>query len=442
MNGNIEQNLQALGAAMKSAQCEKCYYYPGMKGDILAESIAEGIKPSLNERNAVEFGWGASLAGARTAVILKTVGLASCVDSVQHAVIQGVHGGMVIVILEDTVAASSPEIVDSRLLLDYVATITIEPSSMASALEHVQRVFTLSEELDVPVILRLTHNLLASEPAAAAPADKPAARKPRTLPAYREKMLGSWADRSKEYEAKLDRIAAYIDALYPPDTLEDCQSLSFGYAKPAEDEHQSLSVEHYPVAGSLMRFYAERAVTVHELGSNYAEQKLRSGAQVRVDNSPAVAFDIVPLTDWEDALKTIDKRAYSCVIGDEGRFTLDSTGLIDVCLCMGSSIAICAGISEVTGSKNLAVIGDFSYQFNGYPSILEAYHRGVSMDIVLLDDGRASSTGGQASIAAIRPEDVAHYLHTYKELQYQELPDGGFVAHDAPGISMYRVIKG
>ncbi len=438
MNDNLEKNLELLGRAAKAAQCNTCFYYPGMKGDVLAETIDASIKPSLNERNAFEFGYGACLAGAPTAVVVKAVGLASCLDSAQHAVVQGVGAGLVVVILEDTVAHSSPEVVDSRLFANYLSSIVIEPSSMENAAVHFYEAFELSRELDVPVFIRLTYDLLASDPGKVTlPKPKKAARS-FAKPDYREKTIGFWHERAKVYEQKLDKIQTYIEDHYQPKALEGCEVIQFGYSAHPQDANVAV-VEHYPIAASLKQLYSQKKVAVRELGSNYAQEALGGTSYVRVDNSRVPEISFPPFDNWEKALKLIDKGHYSFVVGDTGKFTLDSTGLVDVCLAMGSSIAIAAGMSIVTKGKNLAIIGDFSYLFNAYPSIVEAYHRGVDLDIVLLDDQKASSTGGQVSIASLNLDDVGAYTSVRKTYEYQALPASALVEPDSKGVAIYRI---
>lgn len=439
-NSNIEKNLQTLGQALQAAQCSTCFYYPGMKGDVLAEAIDSTIKPSLNERNAFEFGYGACLAGAPTAVIFKAVGLASCLDSVQHAVVQGVGAGLVVIVLEDTVAHSSPEIVDSRLFADYLSSVTIEPSSMSSAVNHLQNSFELSRELDVPVFIRLTYDLLASEPYSG-DIKMPELTKKLvfTSPNYRKKMIGFWYDRAKIYEKKLDKVRGYIASCYQSQTLKGCKVLQFGYSDSPQDASVCV-VEHYPIIPEFKQLYKEKNLTVRELGSNYAQETLGGVGYLRVDNSRAPEVSFPPFDNWEKALKLIDKQQYGFVVGDTGKFTLDSTNLVDVCLAMGSSIAIAAGMSVVTKSKNLAIIGDFSFLFNAYPSILEAYYRGVDLDIVLLDDNKASSTGDQVSIASINLDDLGAYVSECKTYEYDDLPGAdSFIKSDNKGIAIYRI---
>jgi len=437
----MENNLATLGQAARQAGCRRCYYYPGMKSHLLAEAVVGVTPASLNERNAFEFGYGASLAGLRTMVAFKGIGLATCLDSVLHAAINGVRGGSVVVITEDTVANSSPEIVDSRLLLDYTGVMMLEPSSMERAVDLLQTAFELSEELDTPILIRLTHELLQSAPYGAVIDETPSITDPQLRARnLRQEIIGPWRDRSKVFETKLNKIDNYISGLYEPEIVKGVTVFSFGCTD--TNDPQATVIEHYPIARPLRELYRSQAITVRELGSNYALRTLASTSMARIDNSRMLASDMLPLADWEKALKQVDKSYYPFVVGDEGRFTFDSTGKIDLCLCMGSSVAVAAGLSEALNKKCLAVIGDFSYLFNAYQGILEAFHRNIGLDILLLDDGQASSTGGQKSVASIEFQDVARYIHNYKVCDYDSLDHvESYLLQEPNKINLYHIKK-
>ena len=439
MNKTIPSSLAVIGAAIRAAQCRTCFYYPGMNGDVLANTIADQVAPSMNERTAFELGYGACLGGERTTVVFKGIGLSTCLDSVQHAVIGGVNGGLVLILLEDTVAASSPEIIDSRTLFDYAAPLVIEPASIESASAHAQEAFTLSETLDVPIIIRLTYDLLSSSYSAPSAArrttTKVAISKDTTQ--FRDKFIGSWAKRHHAYEQKQRAIQDYIAARYPA-VPSATDQLAFGYAPNAP---KGFPIEHYPIAPAVRNYYQTTHPTVYEQGSNYAERALQAAQPLQIDNRRVSQNTLLPSSAWEHALKTIRKEAYALIVGDEGRFTFDTTEKIDLCLCMGSAIAIAAGLSLATGKRTMAVVGDFAYQFSGYQSLVEATKRGADIDILLLDDGIAASTGGQIAIAQVTPDDVRPYLTSYTELEYGQLPTNSFIDTRLPGLNMYHIKK-
>ena len=436
----VAMNLRHIGTSLASAGAEVVYYYPGMRGDLLARTIVKNVKPSFNERNAFEFAYGASLVGGRSVTIFKGVGLAATLDSIHHAVINGVGGGMVIVVLEDTVAHSSPEIIDSRVLNDYIHTLVLEPATIQSAVDMTARVFELSEQLDVPIILRITYDLLqSSSPVDTDDLGTVYATPPAVMPRLelRQKSIGAWSDRVERFEKKQIVIRAYVAQQYAASSVQDVDGIVFGAAQPTQ---HALTIQHYPIPAAVCTLFSEKPhLTIRERGSNYAERTLRSNLEPAIDSS-FIHEGIAPVMhDWDDVLRAINKKDYAIVIGDEGKYTSDSFGLIDSCLCMGSSLSIAAGASLYAGSRAMAIIGDFAYQFNGYASIVEAAARHALLDIVLLDDGKASSTGGQDALTSIDTGDVASHINTLHEYAYTQPPKKISASGILAGITLYRI---
>ncbi|MEM3675471.1 MAG: indolepyruvate ferredoxin oxidoreductase subunit alpha [Thermoplasmataceae archaeon] len=67
----------------------------------------------------------------------------------------------------------------------------------------------------------------------------------------------------------------------------------------------------------------------------------------------------------------------------------------DVLLSMGSSIGTASGFSIATGQKVIAFIGDSTFYHAGIPPLINAYHNGSSMLLMILDNGITAMTGGQ-----------------------------------------------
>src|SRR5512136_3360955 len=67
----------------------------------------------VNEKTALEYALGDSLAGRRAAVIIKNVGLNACADPLLQATAQGLIGGVVIVAGDDPEALGSQTSQDS-----------------------------------------------------------------------------------------------------------------------------------------------------------------------------------------------------------------------------------------------------------------------------------------------------------------------------------------
>jgi indolepyruvate ferredoxin oxidoreductase alpha subunit len=92
-------------------------------------------------------------------------------------------------------------------------------------------------------------------------------------------------------------------------------------------------------------------------------------------------------------------------LGVEGVFPTDigcyTLGLLpplsmaDFLICMGSSISTAAGISQATGQKVVAFIGDSTFFHAGLPALVNAVHQKHDFLLVILDNGTTAMTGHQ-----------------------------------------------
>ncbi len=137
--------------------------YPGTPSSEIIEFISKYNKKtgayvewSVNEKAAVEVAAGASMAGSRTLVTMKQVGLNVAGDPVMCLAYVGVKGGMVIVSADDPGPISSQTEQDTRHYGRFSKIPVFDPSSPAEAFRMVQDAFELSEKYNTPVILRPT----------------------------------------------------------------------------------------------------------------------------------------------------------------------------------------------------------------------------------------------------------------------------------------------
>ena len=136
--------------------------YPGTPSTEILENLAtykdHGVYAewSPNEKVALEAAAGASLAGARTLVTMKLVGLNVAADPLMTLSYIGVVGGMVVVVADDPGQDSSQTEQDTRHYARLAKVPVLEPGSAAEARDFAVRAFELSEQYRCPVILRTT----------------------------------------------------------------------------------------------------------------------------------------------------------------------------------------------------------------------------------------------------------------------------------------------
>jgi indolepyruvate ferredoxin oxidoreductase, alpha subunit len=135
--------------------------YPGSPTVEILESMMEAAPEagmaaelSSNEKVALETAAAASMAGVRSLVSMKSVGLNVASDTFFSLAYTGVRGGMVLAVADDPHAHSSQSEQDGRLYAPAAEVPMLEPSDPAEAMEYVREAYAVSEEFGVPVILR------------------------------------------------------------------------------------------------------------------------------------------------------------------------------------------------------------------------------------------------------------------------------------------------
>ena len=127
------------------------------------------IEWSINEKSAFDTAFGASLAGARSMVCLKSVGLNVALDSLMVSNLAPGDGGFVILVGDDPGSWGSQNEEDSRLLVSAAEIPLLEPTSVAESLATMVGAFELSERFRVPVAVRITRALAIDQDHVAIP---------------------------------------------------------------------------------------------------------------------------------------------------------------------------------------------------------------------------------------------------------------------------------
>jgi len=137
--------------------------YPGTPSSEVTDSFARiadqaGItfEYSVNEKIAVEVAFGASLAGARSICAMKHLGLMYAGDPISTMPYVGAIGGIVIVSAGDPSCRTSPNEQDQRHLGAMLHMPLLDPCTPQMAHAMGKFAFELSEQSELPVILRPT----------------------------------------------------------------------------------------------------------------------------------------------------------------------------------------------------------------------------------------------------------------------------------------------
>ena len=158
LNGDEAVARGAVEAGVKVATA-----YPGTPSTEILEAIAEASKHfgiyaewSINEIVALEVAAGASMAGVRSIVSMKHVGLNVASDAAMTLAYTGVKGGLVIAVCDDPAMHSSQNEQDTRYFSVHSDIPLFDAGNPQEALDMTREAFGVSERLQLPVIVRLT----------------------------------------------------------------------------------------------------------------------------------------------------------------------------------------------------------------------------------------------------------------------------------------------
>jgi len=135
--------------------------YPGSPSSGTVKELVKLSSPeeltiewSANEKVALEKAIGAAIAGRRTMVCVKSVGMNVALDPIMVSNLIGTHAGMVWLIGDDPGAWGSQNEQDSRFLAAFAELPLLEPSSPQEGYDMMRYAFQLSERFHLPVIIR------------------------------------------------------------------------------------------------------------------------------------------------------------------------------------------------------------------------------------------------------------------------------------------------
>lgn len=152
-------NQAVARAAFEAGVCVATSY-PGSPMTQLMENLAgyEGVycEWSTSEKVAVEVAMGASFAGRRALVSMKHVGVNIASDPLLTFAYTPTNGGFVLVVGDDPGMHSSQNEQNSRMWAQYGYMPLLEPADAHQAYRMTLAAFDLSQQLQSPVILKLT----------------------------------------------------------------------------------------------------------------------------------------------------------------------------------------------------------------------------------------------------------------------------------------------
>jgi indolepyruvate ferredoxin oxidoreductase alpha subunit len=395
-------SIESIVIGLQDGGVKSVYNFPGFHSHEIAEGL--GMRQiSLNERAAYAEGYGASLAGSRTVVAFKNVGLNVASDAFLHSIIGGVNAGLVVVVTDDILVVGSQESQDSRHYFDFYGGFWYEPESPQDAYNFACEAFALSEQLDVPIVIRLTGSFFANTSAyTRGHLRKDSSRAYIKRPEKHIVHPYYFKRQEINLNKKRRQIEAYVEKLNDVPVNTSRGLIVFGSANTTNREDDILRVKTLPLPQSQILTFikAHDGVEIVEDGDEYVHKKIAAllgGALLTsaVQSERGVVSKFVKWNRDEIIFNEINAVLRSKpVTGDITQFTVETTNTIDVALSLGVAVSTAIGIADVKGEA-YAIVGDTSFLHEGIGVIDEAVTRNLNVGVIIIDNGVSWCTGGQ-----------------------------------------------
>jgi len=367
------RGTQALAEALR-AGTDKVYTVPGYPITELGELA--GAEIVINEKTALEYALGDSLAGRRVAVIVKNVGVNACADPLCEATVQGLIGGVALVAGDDPAAKGSQTAQDSRYYGELAEIPSIEPDEL-SCYTGVEAALAASEEFSRVAMIRLTPEVLDAE-ASGAPLPRGNGKGRLANP--------GWTMHGRVMAAASLSRSMQVWATTSP--LNRWQAGTLG-AGPAPGAGRIVTV--YPPPAQIAG-----AGEIKEVGRPFVRDHRTAslpGDQGQPESHNGRGYYRTfcrecPYRPLLDLLKTRGMQAV-CDAGCSVYGLNPPYGIGVACYGMGSSIAVAAR------STGTALIGDYGLLHSGFTSLIDVYEKRLPLLCIVMKNHCAAMTGGQ-----------------------------------------------
>jgi indolepyruvate ferredoxin oxidoreductase alpha subunit len=455
---------EAIGLGAIHAGLSGVYGYPGTPSTEIFEFVERRTKKagdvhafwSTNEKVAYEEALGMSWAGKRALVCMKHVGLNVAADAFMNSAVTGTNGGLVLAVADDPGMHSSQNEQDSRYFAQFALIPCFEPRNQQDCYDMMFEAFELSEELAVPVMIRLVTRIAHSRAGVATKEQLPQneldpdkqIKKWTLLPVNARVQYKQLTEKQPELlrraedsphnslvlRGKSGVIACGLGGNYLHENLEDghdCSILSIcQYPLPANmvrslvDHVDELLVleDGYPLVESTVRgLFGLEGVRVKgrmtgeiprtgELNPDIVREALGleplptacEPADELVNRPPALCKGC-PHTDsfkaLNEALNDFDNPQ---VFSDIGCYTLAALPPLEAvhsCVAMGASIGMAAGAAHAGYSPAVAAIGDSTFSHGGITPLMSAVQQNVNLNVLVVDNSTVGMTGTQRSMS-------------------------------------------
>lgn len=425
--------------------------YPGTPSTEILENLSTYkeiyAEWAPNEKVAMESAIGASVAGARSMVSMKHVGMNVAADPMFTWAYMGVNGGNVIITADEPGMFSSQNEQDNRNYAKAAKIAMLEPADSQECIDMVKAAYALSEEYDTPFIIRMTTRVCHSKSIV-------------ELNDRTEAVPKEWAKNPAKYvclpaiarnlrvklEDRLAKLAAYSETS-PFNRVEMgdtkigviASGICYYYAKEVFGEEVSYLKLGFtnPLPADLIKDFCSKVDKVYILEENdpYIEEFVKKLGCACIGKELFPSYgemtpDVIRACVTGTANKTIEfdkskligraptfcagcphrglfyrlgKRKDIMISGDIGCYTLAAGkpyGAMDSTVCMGASISLGHGAQKVfnaqgSGRRVVTVLGDSTFFHTGINSLINTIYNGSNTVNIILDNRITGMTGHQ-----------------------------------------------
>lgn len=423
--------------------------YPGTPATEILENLARYdeiyAEWSPNEKVAVEVAGNAAIAGVRAIASMKHVGLNVAADPLMTLSYTGIGRGFVIVSADDPGMHSSQNEQDNRYYAQFAKIPMLEPANSQEALEMVRDAFTLSEEYDTPVLIRVTtrvcHGKSPVTPGERIEQETKAfsrntakyvmipghARKRHVVVEERTLRLRELSEKSPynriiKGTGETGIITSGVASQYAMEVAPEADFLLLGMTNPIPSElirKFAATVRKVYIIEELEPYLEDqiRALGIECIGKKVfprcgelSPEIIRRGLTGKTPETVAIPKDIpiparppvlCPGCPHRGFFHIINKNKLF-VTGDIGCYTLSvlpPLTSMDTCICMGASITGAIGFSKAfrdqPGKKAVAVLGDSTFLHSGLTGLMDTVYNKANVVTCVLDNRTTAMTGHQ-----------------------------------------------
>ncbi|MGL5328799.1 MAG: thiamine pyrophosphate-dependent enzyme [Peptostreptococcaceae bacterium] len=455
---------EAIARGFYEASGKVASSYPGSPTVEILENIKKYddiyTEFSINEKVALEVGIGSSIAGVRSLVSMKHVGVNICMDPLMTFVQTKTNGGFLLVTGDDPGLFSSQNEQDNRVLGKFANMAILDPSNSQDAKDFVVEALNISEIYNIPMMLRITSRLCHSRGVVELndKLDINSLEYTRDIPRYC--MLPPYANRAQlDMRERLEKLEEYayntplnkLEEVENSNTLIITSGLMYEHLK---EINPNVSIYKlglvYPISINKIKELAseyENIIILEEM-MPFIENELKVNnikcegkkyfsftGELQIEdiekgliNANVLKNEEIITTTKEDLevvargpmfcsgcphrpVFDILKKSKALVVGDIGCYSMSILYPFEVSqinISMGASLGIIKGMSKANKLEKrekplVAVIGDGTFFHSGISGAINLLHqidKDENITILVLDNGATAMTGGQANASS------------------------------------------